>query len=154
MKAVGSRHQSVNIDIDSSCSSHKHIPWFCNTVFRYYSTSVMCRMCILSKDFATLGQRPYVYNRDFISGLIMCFSGLGLPIFRTNMCGQRKSPCDSISPSTMTVFHQSVGCSFRWLLYTPLVLLAFFHGRNYLNYPQTHCSGILDDVSFDTHLSM
>jgi hypothetical protein len=43
MKIDASRHHSVSYtDIYLSCSLHRHIPWSCNTVHRYYSTFMMC----------------------------------------------------------------------------------------------------------------
>jgi hypothetical protein len=78
----------------------------------------------------------------------------GLPAFTTNMCGQRKIPMWFNLTSPMRVFHQSVGCNFRWLLHSPHIILALDGGHDYLNSLQTDWSGILEDVSFSTHLPM
>lgn len=110
----------------------------------------MCRTCILSKDFATLGQRPYVYSKGFIPGRIMLHLGWDYQLSQQK-CVVRG---DSISLSPMRVFHHSVGCNFRWLPHNPHILLALIGSHDYLNSLQTHWSGILEDVSFDTHLPM
>jgi hypothetical protein len=65
-----------------------------------------------------------------------------------------KSPCDLISLSPMRIFHQSVGCNFRWLPHSPHILLALIGSHDCLNFLQAYWSEMLADVSFSTHLPM
>jgi hypothetical protein len=82
-----------------------------------------------------------------------CFTRVGITNSYERTCVVRwNSPCDSISPSEMTVLHRRPGWKFRWCLIGPHISPAGVSGCDYLNFVRTHLSALLEDVSFNTHL--
>jgi hypothetical protein len=80
-----------------------------------------------------------------------CFARSGI----INIHGERvwsESWYSLISPTVVTVFHPPMGSNFRWL--GPHMLPAWVSGCSYLNFVQSHLSGLLEDVSFNAYFHM
>jgi hypothetical protein len=129
-KIVCHQHQT-------SCSCYRSITCFCTLYVtrkavvplshsasaRVSTARCTCKMCILSVDFATVGQRPFVYSKDLFTDK-SCPTSPGITNIHNEHVVKWKSSCNLISPLAMTVFHQPGGWDLRWV---PQALTFYWH---------------------------
>jgi hypothetical protein len=107
------------VSTSSLCSSYRHLPCLCTPYFkiiavisllqsvcaRVGTTQCMCKTCILSVDFATVGSRSYVYSEGFFQAQIMLQWGWDHQYSQRTCVIRWKSSCSLILPSPVTVLH-------------------------------------------------